>query len=225
MFCPTKSTNIISFESKRSKAKAAAPDAVFSEGIAGETEIAQSNGELVCRLASVVGIPLIHTPFFRSSLHSSDGNKLFSLVQLVSQAHGVTDETRENCLAFINENCFIRVLGDCPSLSNGTVLALYRDKKLHIGYQEKFDRGTVQANEIRKMIEQANDDPSSSDPVGTFFGQLTKSVRKAVGDFDNCFFNLNPGHVETLVQDQSKGEFNEPSACCQKLRDCLHIHS
>ena len=176
----------------------------------------------------VVGIPFIHS-FFHLFVHSSVGNteskfdagsnvvetiddKLFSLVEIVSQARGVTDETMNACLAVIIEHCFIRVLGDCPPLSNETAHALYRDKKKHIGYQVKFDRGTIQNHSIRTMIEEADDDLDSSDPVGTFFSQLMKSVEKGVGKVDNCFFNLNPGHAETLVQVQAKGEFNKPSA-------------
>lgn len=175
----------------------------------------------------VVGIPFIHS-FFHLFVHSSVGNtestnvetindkifetindEIYPLVQFVKKDQNVTDETMNACLALINKHCFIRVLDDCPPLDNETALSLYRDKKHFIGHQKGFDRGTIQNYSIRQMIEEANADLDSSDLVGTFVSQLMKSVQKGVGEVDNCFFNLNPG---PLVQDQSKGEFNKPSA-------------
>ena len=155
-----------------------------------------------CHSLSVASIVSESDPCSESESDSGsnveDVVKPFTLIEVVDHGVGVTDEEKNACLDFILKNSCIVVVNS-PPLSNDLAVSLYEDKADSIAYQEGFEHGTMQHKTIVKIVNAANDDPNSSDPVGMFLGGVLESVEKKLGaKVGSSFLNLNRGQEKTL---------------------------
>ena len=140
-------------------------------------------------------------------------DKPFTFVEVVHQDDDVTDEEKNECLDFVQKNCFIAVL-DSPPLSNDLAASFYKDKPESFAYQSGFDRATMSHYAIVQNIKADNDDVNSSDPVSMFLGGMLDSIEERLGSkVTDGFLNLNHGQVEETEQvyDDDDDE-NNPNA-------------
>ena len=106
----------------------------------------------------------------------------------------MSDEEKDACLAFVNDNIRVIVLDGQP-FSNEQAVSLCEDNAAKFGYQSGHDRATLQHKGVISLINEAEDNPDSSDQVaGNFLGGVLDSVKEAFGaEITNSFINLNNG--------------------------------
>ena len=118
----------------------------------------------------------------------------FTLIEVVRKGDNVSDEEKDECLAFVNDNIRVIVLDGQP-FSNKQAVSLCEDNAAKFGYQSGHDRATLQHKGVISLINEAEDNPDSSDQVaGNFLGGVLDSVKEAFGEeITNSFINLNHG--------------------------------
>jgi hypothetical protein len=118
----------------------------------------------------------------------------FKLIEVVRKGDNVSDEEMNACLALVNNNIRVIVLDSQP-FSNEQAVSLCEDNAAKFGYQSEHDRATLQHRGVISLINEAEDNPDSSDQVaGNFLGVVLESVKEAFGaEITNSFLNLNHG--------------------------------
>jgi hypothetical protein len=118
----------------------------------------------------------------------------FTLIEVVRKGDNVSDEEKDACLALVNNNIRVIVLDGQP-FSNKQAVSLCEDSADKFGYQYTHDRATLQHKGVISLINEAEDNPDSSDQVaGNFLGGVLDSVKEAFGaEITNSFINLNHG--------------------------------
>ena len=123
-----------------------------------------------------------------------DAGKSFTLIEVVHKGDNVSNKKKDACLALVNDNIRVIVLDGQP-FSNKQAVSLCEDNADQFGYQSGHDRATMQQQNIIRLINEAEDNPDSSDQVaGNFLGGVLDSVKEAFGaEITNSFINLNHG--------------------------------